>query len=112
MVASTIRLTTPDSLRAGLEEIRRRRRLLWIVFWTYVPVMVLLFKLLGGWVFPWAAFAWMGLLGVTGIRVSLSRCPRCGERFHWSLAWHNAWARKCLHCGLPLRPKDAELVAP
>jgi hypothetical protein len=41
------RLTTPDILRAGLEDIRRRRRLLWIVFWTYLPMMVLLFGFLG-----------------------------------------------------------------
>jgi hypothetical protein len=108
----TIRLTTPDSIRAGLEEIRGRRRVLWVVFWTYVPVMVLLYQLLGSWVFPWVAFAWMALLGVAGIRVTLSRCPRCGEGFHWGVGRHNSWTRKCLHCGLPLRPKAAELIAP
>jgi len=112
MNASRLRLVTPDSLRTGLAEIRRRRRFTWIVFWTYVPAMVILLKLLGSWALPWAAFAWMGLLALAGIRVTTSRCPRCANYYHWSPGWHNAWARKCLHCGLPLRPKEADLVAP
>jgi uncharacterized protein (DUF983 family) len=109
MTASPFRLVTSASLRDGLARIRRRRRIVWLVFWTYIPAMVLM-SLLGEWVFPWAAFAWMALLGVTSVQVSLSRCPRCGERYHWGSTWYSSWTRKCMHCGLPLRPTESELL--
>jgi hypothetical protein len=48
------------------------------------------------------AFLWMALFLVTGWRVQLWRCPRCGEWFSakW---WYNKsfLARQCVHCGLP-----------
>jgi hypothetical protein len=40
---------------------------------------------------------------IVGTRVSLFRCPRCGNRFHrwgpWGIG-NNPFARKCWNCGL------------
>jgi hypothetical protein len=48
------------------------------------------------------AFFWMALFVLTGWRVQLWRCPRCGKWFSakW---WYNKGflARRCVHCGLP-----------
>lgn len=37
---------------------------------------------------------------VTGIRIAFYRCPRCGGLFSSSFFYSNAFARRCLHCGL------------
>jgi hypothetical protein len=97
-----LRFITDKSIREGLRDIRFRRRWLWLVFLGYLPVMATL-SLLGEWMFPWAAYVWMGLFMGAVMYVWASRCPRCGERFHFRWAFSNPWARKCLHCGLNLR---------
>ena len=101
--ACSLRFITDKSLREGLRDIRFRRRSFWLVFLGYLPVMAAL-SLLGEWVFPWAAYVWMGLFMGAGMYVWISRCPRCGERFHFRRGFSNLWAQKCLHCGLNLRP--------
>jgi hypothetical protein len=47
------------------------------------------------------AFLWMAMLAVSGTRVSLWRCPNCGEWFSGTW-WYNLGflARRCVHCGL------------
>jgi hypothetical protein len=46
--------------------------------------------------------AWVVVVFVTGIRLQIFRCPRCGEKFFVSPAYyHNVFARRCLNCGLP-----------
>jgi hypothetical protein len=72
------------------------------MFLGYLPAMAAL-SLLGEWIFPWAAYVRMGLFAGAGIYVWVSRCPRCGERFHFRAGFSNPWARKCLHCGPKLR---------
>ena len=108
---SELRLVTPSSILMGLSQIRRRRRLHWIVFWTYMPGVALVFWLFGKRVFPWLPFAWMGALAVTGLHAAFSRCPRCGRQFAHTWFWHNSFTQRCLHCGLRLRATEAELRA-
>lgn len=103
------------NIERGLRTIRLRRRIVWLVWLSYLPVMILFWRTF----VPTeregmaAAIVWMVGYAIAGMLVSLSRCPRCGERFHrgrWSRApnnplfahW-NPWTRRCMRCGLPLR---------
>lgn len=90
-------------IASGLEEIRRMRRMAWIVFFLFVPVIMLADLLPGDIVAPLVMGVWIILFCFSGFRVWLSRCPRCGERFHVKTWWHNIFARNCLHCRLPLK---------
>ena len=47
--------------------------------------------------------AWMTLLIMISGFVVFSKCPRCNSLFHTTMLWGNPWARKCIHCSLPLR---------
>ncbi len=91
----------------GLEEIRRRRRLVFVVFLLYIPVVIITFFVFRSDQFTvWVALAWMALCAVTIIRASLSRCPRCGKHYHYKRPTSNPWTRKCLHCGLRLKTEQ------
>lgn len=87
-------------IASGLEDIRRRRRVVWIVFFLYLPVVALADLIFTNAVAPYVAGFWMAVFGISGFRVWSSRCPRCGERFHTTNWWHNCWTRRCLHCQL------------
>ena len=34
-------------------------------------------------------------------------CPCCGRQFHGTQSYNNPLARKCVHCGLPLREPES-----
>jgi hypothetical protein len=94
---------------AGLARIRARRRRVWLVFFLYIPVVLVVYFVvyLAGAPFevvPATAIAWMLLYAVVIFMAGYSRCPRCHGYFHirrfW---WHNPFARSCLNCRLPLR---------
>src|SRR5262245_34531041 len=99
------RLPAAD-LTHGLQEIRRRRRLAWIIFLAYIPVVALVYRVvpseraaLG------AAIAWTLPFLVVTLRVSLARCPRCRKLFHLKRGATNPWSPRCLNCGLELEPR-------
>ena len=48
------------------------------------------------------ALIWMGLTVAAAVWFSAFRCPRCGKFFTISWTLQNPFARKCLHCGLPV----------
>jgi len=95
----------------GYEEVwreyKRTRNAFLIVVAAYVPVCftigVVSEKLFHTFTMGFvAAFLWMALLVVSGMRVSLWCWPNCGERFSGT-GWYNRGflARSCVHCGLP-----------
>src|SRR5579859_3043756 len=47
------------------------------------------------------AVGWMFALAFAGVALKTFPCPRCGKHFFRSLDYHNTFARKCVHCGLP-----------
>src|SRR5437660_11738437 len=95
---------TESDVAVGLDEIRRRRRTVWLVFFGYVPIVTLIWfathsdRLAIG-----AAAVWMALFALVIIRLGVSKCPRCGKRFHQTWYWHNPFTSSCLHSGLKLR---------
>jgi hypothetical protein len=52
-----------------------------------------------------AGVAWASSL----LRVELFRCPRCGKHFYVKWYYHNIFARRCLHCRLPLWQEPVEV---
>ena len=96
------------SFEAEWLEYRRRRRIFWIVFFSYLPV-AMVFSILGR-VFGWwnngqdvgfIFFVWGPLFLLAGGREGLWRCPRCKGRFFLTALWVNSCASECPHCHLP-----------
>jgi hypothetical protein len=102
-------------LRAGLsssdcsEKWKKHRtltRISWALFAAWIPYGILVFNI-GCWAHSdyagVAIILYFVAFMVISTRVSLFRCPGCGERFY---AWapsglgHNSFARKCRNCGL------------
>ena len=52
--------------------------------------------------FPIIGAAWIASFIIAAIRIQWFRCPKCHEKFFSSFWYHNPYARKCVHCGLPL----------
>ena len=93
---------------SGLEEVRRRRRIFWIVFFCFVGILA------------WSFFGPYPISSMVGVRLGLAavvwmimfwvnhaECPRCGKKFHcktspWNLS--SRWSDKCVHCALELNP--------
>ena len=88
------------------DEYRRRRNLAWFAFLAYVPVCfvvaVLSMRLFSTFTPAFAvAIAWMIFSVIAGNLALRFPCPRCGKWFFAKWWYHNNFARKCVHCGLP-----------
>lgn len=86
-------------------EYRKRRKLFWIIFLTYLPGVAIIGAPLGQLFksetsYLIVAIIWMCAFAVSGLRFSFWKCPRCEKCF--SLRWHssNPFTSRCLHCGL------------
>lgn len=88
------------------QEYRRRRNLALFAVLGYVP-LVIVFAMASERLFhsttPFfvVAIGWAIFFVVAGIRCETFRCPRCGKWFFAKWWYHNAFARRCVHCGLP-----------
>jgi len=78
----------------------------WFACLGYVPV-VLSVGVLSMWLFSTytpafvVAIGWMVFCVVSGNLAVRFPCPRCGKWFFAKWWYHNSWARRCVHCGLP-----------
>jgi Zn ribbon nucleic-acid-binding protein len=87
-------------------EYRRRRNLLLFAFLGGVP-LVSITAVAGEKFFHSAAPAsvvavgWMVLFAVAGIRMNFFSCPRCHKPFFLKWWYHDLFAGRCVHCGLP-----------
>jgi hypothetical protein len=92
--------------RRDWEEYKRLRNQFWLVVAGYVPVCAVV-ALVSIRFFHTTTpafvvvFFWMGLFVLTGSRVQMWHCPRCGKWFS-ATWWYNLsfLARRCVHCGL------------
>ncbi len=88
-------------------DLKRRRLLNWALFLGYLPgvalIVVAMDRSAPGWhgADIYVVLSWMTAFLASAVYQSAFRCPRCGQRFFSTAGWHNPWARKCLHCGLP-----------
>jgi hypothetical protein len=102
----TVQFVNLREVAEGLSRIRRLRRTMWIVWLSGVPLMALVGGLLDSpsLIGP-IALIWMGAYIVTSFRVVLSRCPRCGELYHyrWPFGGGGILTQRCRSCGLSLR---------
>ena len=97
---------------AAWQDLRRRRRLLWILFLGYIPGVAALCFLVGAPITSMGetqqgevacaiiALLWIFAFAVAAIRLTFFRCPRCHRIFHSTWWRHNPFAHNCLHCGL------------
>jgi Zn ribbon nucleic-acid-binding protein len=105
-----VRMISPESLRDGLKEIRRRRRLHWTVSLIALAGSALLVAVSADRMFAWSALVVLLGLAVTAQYAFDSTCPRCGQQFASRPGeYHNPLTQRCVHCGLRLRATEAEL---
>jgi hypothetical protein len=88
------------------QEYRKRRNLALFAFLGYMPV-AFVFALVTIRLFHTttpafiAASSWMMFHVVASMRFTSVRCPRCHKWFFRKWWYHNGFARRCVHCGLP-----------
>jgi hypothetical protein len=92
-----------ESLAAGLNQIRRRRYMMWFWFFSYIPAALLVTMKGPETSIPFVALLWLTAYLVAGALAAASRCPRCHRRFcsdgrRWSF-----YTQRCLNCQLPLQ---------
>ena len=82
-----------------------KRRLVWILFWSVLPVV---------WLASLADLdpiqvgrIWILAFGVALVWQGLSRCPRCNEPVRVGRLSGAFWAEQCRSCGLRLRRLDS-----
>ena len=96
-----------DEYDANWQELKRRRNQWLFAFIGYIPI-TFLFGLLTYSLFHSEkpvfvfAIAWMLFFVVAGNRYGHFHCPRCGKWFFATWWYHNTFARRCVHCKLPL----------
>jgi hypothetical protein len=93
--------------REGLRKIRRLRFWLWTLLLAFIPLVWLVTS------FTESRSVMMGILIVWAAavvhfaaRAAFSKCPRCRNYYHATAGTPSFWnllARRCTHCGLPLR---------
>jgi hypothetical protein len=92
----------------AFRSVRRRRRWVWLIVLSYLPVGAGVF-LIGPDLGIAVAVVWMIALCAAAALHSVTRCPRCGRRCFHSNSWHNQLALRCLHCRTRLYWRDKEL---
>ena len=59
------------------------------------------------WAWPAVVLPWALAAIAASQPPARTPCPRCGKPFHMTFWYHNAFARRCAHCGLPKwAPRD------
>jgi hypothetical protein len=99
-------MTSDLSYAEKWDDYRRRKRLCWVLFLTYVPGRFAIGLALGRLFsseLPLGIVAgmWMLALLIAGNSAIAWRCPRCGKPFFRRWWRYNSLARECLHCKLP-----------
>ena len=93
--------------REGLRQIRRLRYWFWAPMFAFPPVIwiVTRFTQSSAVIMP-LVILWIAALVRCASRVAFSHCPRCRNYYHTTAGTPSFWnllARRCAHCGLPLR---------
>jgi hypothetical protein len=90
------------AVEEGLRRIRLRRRIAFGMLAGWLPFMAVASLMLRSeHILRYFALTYMGLVALTGIACGYSSCPRCTHLFFVSW-WSNVFARRCMHCGVPL----------
>lgn len=85
-----------------LELIRKRRRRVWVVAGSFVPVLYCVYLVGGEDALNVAGYAMIGIFAVTGCLAFGARCPRCRAVFSRGPGLINPWRSQCGTCGLRL----------
>lgn len=90
-----------------LRQIRFRRRCTWIIFFGYIPSMLIISYLISPFIsseniFIFCVIAYALILMVCSIYSFFSKCPRCNNVFSYK-GFSNPWNQRCLHCKLHIK---------
>jgi predicted membrane chloride channel (bestrophin family) len=97
---------TPDreKIAKGLKRIRTLRKLLLVIVIVFAPLVYLMaMEELPLGIVMSVGISWICLGVVIELMIGFSRCPACREYFHVRGMTGNLLARKCMHCGVPLK---------
>jgi hypothetical protein len=92
-------------------DLSRRQLIFWAAFLSFVPGGIVIGLVVGlplsaligvspDYFFYPVAISWMLIFSIAAQRVVKFRCPRCHQFFFAKWWCRNAFARKCVHCGL------------
>ena len=99
------------SLEAAWLDLHRRSKILWLLFFGFIPGMALLSYLLNdpllqGAPFLVIALAWMGAIAWAGSRMASFACPRCSRAFFENWYFFKPLRQNCAHCSLARWAKE------
>lgn len=77
----------------------RMRAVRWALLGGIPPAVVAAY--LGSIASVVVVLVWLIVVAVCVTYAEMSPCPRCNKPFFRSGAFHNSFAKSCLHCGLP-----------
>jgi hypothetical protein len=85
---------------------KRRRRLSWIIFFATLSSAALIGEPLAKFMdsdFPVELILFLSVVATVAASAYVQnwKCPRCGKPFGNKFWYSNAYAKQCLHCGLP-----------
>ena len=78
--------------------VRRRQSAVFLAFLAFIPTMMLADSL--GVPIKLSGFSYMALYLFLGWRMDRTECARCGKRVFRRGWYGNAFATKCMNCGL------------
>ena len=109
-------MRTDPSLEAAWRDLNRRSKILWLLFFGFIPGMFLFSyllndRLLQGAPFFVVALAWMGAIAWAGSRMASFACPRCSRAFFENWYFFKPLRQNCAHCSLTRRAKEVPPAA-
>lgn len=101
-------MATSIPFEAAWRDLDRRSALLWVVFFGFIPGVLLLAYVLNERTLPGlVALAWMAAIAWAGLRMASFTCPRCGRAFFETWYFFKPLRHNCAHCDLPRSAKQA-----
>jgi hypothetical protein len=91
-----------EAIDKGLARIRRRRRLTWFWFFSYIPAALLVTVAGPESLVAPVALCWMAAYLLSGALAVRTSCPRCGKRYCRDEQRWDPYTQRCLNCQLPL----------
>lgn len=99
--------TTDQHINAGLKRIRFLRRFLLVIVLLFAPlVYAMAMKELPLRLIMTVGIVWICVGVVVELFIGFARCPACRGYFHVRGMSGNILTKKCMNCGVALKPEE------